>query len=320
MRRGGDRRQVAVIAVPDVVVLDLAIPVDVFGSDPNYDVLVCSAAPQVTTAVAGLACRTINGLEAAAGADLVVVPGHGSFEQAPPESVVSAVRRAHDHGARLLSICTGAFTLAAAGLLAGRPATTHWRAASLLKSRYPDIDVRPDRLFVDDGDVLTSAGVTSGIDLCLHVVRKDFGAATANERARDLVAPPVREGGQAQYTKQFRPEATAGTLADIREWMLANLHHRHTLDELAHRAGCSRRTFIRRFRDETGTSAHTWLTAARIDLARELLETTLLPVDRIGYRVGLGSPANIRAVFHRHVGISPAKYRSTFNPASRVNP
>lgn len=313
MPEGGGRPRVAVIAVPDVVMLDLAIPVDVFGSDPRYDVVVCAATPRVPTAAAGLCCETFTGLDAVEQADIAVIPGRASFDRPPPGAVVAAVRRAHAGGTRLLSICTGAFTLAATGLLAGRPATTHWRAAALLRSRYPDIDLRADRLFVDDGDILTSAGVTSGVDLCLHVIREDFGAAAANERARDLVAAPIREGGQAQYTERFRPEPTATTLAAVWEWMSATLDQRHTLDELSRRAGLSRRTFIRRFRAETGTSAHAWLTAARIDRARELLETTTLPIDRIGYRVGLGNPANTRAVFRRHVGIGPQQYRRMFS-------
>ncbi|MBF6298136.1 helix-turn-helix domain-containing protein [Nocardia amamiensis] len=309
MSAGVGKRRVAVVVPDKVVMLDAAIPIDVFGSDPNYDLVVCPTSRSAP--IPWLSGETIT-LDVLADADTIVMPGYAGFDRTPPDPLTDALGQAHSGGARLVSICTGAFALAAAGLLANRPATTHWRAAALLQTRYPDIDVQPDRLFVDDGDVLTSAGVTSGIDLCLHIIRKDFGAAVANERARDLVAPPVREGGQAQYTRQFLPTATSSTLEETRAWMLGKLDHPHTLDELARRSHLSRRTFIRRFRDETGTSTRAWLTAARIDRARELLETTDLPVDRIGYRVGLGSPANTRAVFNRHVGISPGKYRRLF--------
>ncbi|WP_454194662.1 GlxA family transcriptional regulator [Nocardia sp. Marseille-Q1738] len=311
MSAGVGKRRVAVVVPDKVVMLDAAIPIDVFGSDPNYDLVVCPTSSGVPAWVPWPSGETIT-LDALVDADTIVMPGYAGFDQPPPTPLTDVLGQAHSSGARLVSICTGAFALAAAGLLTNRPATTHWRAAALLQSSYPDIEVQPDRLFVDDGDVLTSAGVTSGIDLCLHIIRKDFGAAVANERARDLVAPPVREGGQAQYTRQFLPAATSSTLEETRAWMLRNLHHPHTIDELARRSHLSRRTFIRRFRDETGTSTRAWITAARIDRARELLETTEIPADQIGYRVGLGSPANTRAVFNRHVGISPGKYRRLF--------
>ncbi|MCC3332864.1 GlxA family transcriptional regulator [Nocardia abscessus] len=312
MQPDGGARRVAVVIPDEVVVLDVAIPIDVFGSDPHYRLEVCAVSPEVPTSVPGLSCVAVAGMEALRHAHTVVVPGYASYETPPPDLVVRALRDAHGRGARMLSICTGAFALAAAGLLANRPATTHWRAAPLLQSQYPDIEVHPDRLFVDDGDVLTSAGVTSGIDLCLHVVRKDIGAAAANERARDLVAPPVREGGQAQYTRQFPTQTSSGVLAETRAWILANLDHRHSLEDLARRSNLSRRSFVRRFREETGTSTHVWITSARLNQARELLETTELSIDQIGYRVGLGNPANTRAVFKRHLGVSPGQYRRLF--------
>jgi transcriptional regulator GlxA family with amidase domain len=174
------------------------------------------------------------------------------------------------------------------------------------------VRVQPDRLYIDDGDILTSAGVTAGVDLCLHIIRTDRGAAAANERARALVAPPRRPGGQAQFVARLRPADTGDTLAPVREWMLGNLAQRHTLDELAHRAHMSRRTFIRRFHLETGLSPMAWLTSARLDWARELLETTAVPVERIAGLSGLGSPAALRATFHRHVGTSPHDYRALF--------
>lgn len=180
-----------------------------------------------------------------------------------PEEVLAALRSAHARGARLVSICSGAFALAAAGLLDERPATTHWQQTDELRWRYPQVDVLPNRLYVDDGDILTSAGVTAGVDLCLHLIRSDQGAAAANTRARALVAPPQRAGGQAQYIERLRPEASGGRLAPLRNWMLGNLANDLSVDVLAERAHMSRRTLIRRFREETGTSPMAWLAVAR---------------------------------------------------------
>ncbi|MFE7558416.1 GlxA family transcriptional regulator [Kitasatospora sp. NPDC057500] len=307
-----DEHRVVVLALPGVLPLDLGIPVQAFGPDPHYRVTVCtdpSAGPVVS---GGFTVVTSAGLEALREADTVVVPGYTDPETPPSAAVLSELRSAHARGARLVSICTGAFALAAAGLLDGRPATTHWRDAAALQRRHPLVDVRPNLLFVDDGDILTSAGVTAGIDLCLHVIRRDHGAAAANARARALVAPPQRPGGQAQFIERFRPAPRGDELAPLRAWMLENLAQRQGVDELARRAHMSRRTFIRRFQQETGTSPMAWLTAVRIDWARELLETTATPVEQVARLSGLGSPAAFRAAFHRHVGTSPAEYRVTF--------
>ena len=227
-------------------------------------------------------------------------------------AVLDALRVARVRGVRLVSICTGAFALAAAGLLDGRPATTHWRWTRELQARYPAVEVLPNRLFVDDGDILTSAGVTAGIDLCLHLIRRDHGAAAANTRARALVAPPQRQGGQAQFIERLLPEASSHDLGPLRDWMLENLELPHDLDTLARRAHMSRRTLTRRFREETGVSPMRWLADARIDRARELLEMTAEPVENIGRLTGLGAPASVRAAFHRHIGTSPQEYRSLF--------
>ncbi|MFJ3904996.1 GlxA family transcriptional regulator [Streptomyces sp. NPDC090025] len=304
--------RVAVLALPGVLPLDLGIPVQAFGSGTRYEVTVCadpSAGPVVS---GGFTVGAPAGPEALRVADTVVVPGYEHPEAPLPAPVLAALRAAHARGARLVSICTGAFALAAAGLLDGRPATTHWEYAARLKARHPRVDVRPNQLFVDDGSILTSAGVTAGVDLCLHIIRCDHGAAVANARARDLVAPPQRPGGQAQFIDRFRPPERGDELAPLRAALLGELAVRHGVDELAARAHMSRRTFIRRFKEETGTSPMAWLTAARIDWARELLETTTTPVERIARLSGLGSPAAFRAAFHRHVGTSPADYRATF--------
>ncbi|MGW3078104.1 MULTISPECIES: GlxA family transcriptional regulator [unclassified Kitasatospora] len=313
-----DGHRVAVLALPGVLPLDLGIPVQIFGSDPHYRVTVCTDPSAGPVCSGGFTVGTSTGLEALRDADTVVVPGYEGPDGPVPAAALSAIRSAHERGARLVSICTGAFALAAAGLLDGRPATTHWQDAAELQRLYPRIDVRPNQLYVDDGDVLTSAGVTAGVDLCLHVIRRDHGAAAANARARALVAPPQRSGGQAQFIERFRPASRGESLAPLRAWMLDNLARRQSVDELAQRAHMSRRTFIRRFQQETGTAPMAWLSAARIDWARELLETTTSPVEQVAHLSGLGSPAAFRAAFHRYVGTSPADYRATFRagPAS----
>ncbi|MEU9132456.1 helix-turn-helix domain-containing protein [Kitasatospora sp. NPDC048540] len=304
--------RVAVLALPGVLLLDLGIPVQAFGTDPHYRVAVCADPSAGPVRSGGFTVAAPEGLEALRDADTVVVPGYEDPDAPLPAAALSAIRSAHAGGARLVSICTGAFALAAAGLLDGRPATTHWRDAAALQRRYPLVDVRPNQLYVDDGDILTSAGVTAGVDLCLHVIRRDYGAAAANARARALVAPPRRHGGQAQFIERLRPAGRSEELAPVRAWMLGNLARRQTVDELAHRAHMSRRTFIRRFQQETDTSPMAWLTAARLDWARELLETTTTPVEQVARLSGLGSPAAFRAAFRRHVGTSPAEYRATF--------
>jgi len=242
----------------------------------------------------------------------VIVPGYDDIDVELPETVLSALRAAHARGSRVVSICSGAFALAAAGLLDGRPATTHWQLTDELHRRYPGVEVLPNRLFVDDGDILTSAGVTTGIDLCLHLIRRDYGASAANSRARAIVAPPQRQGGQAQFVEQLRPEASGNELGRLRDWMLNNLALPLDLDTLAQHAHMSRRTLTRRFRDDTGVAPMAWLADARIDRARELLETTSEPVEKIGRLTGLGAPASVRAAFHRRIGTSPQEYRSLF--------
>jgi transcriptional regulator GlxA family with amidase domain len=309
----GQLHRVAVLALPDVLLIDLGIPVQAFGTDPHYQVTVCTDPSAGPVHSGGFTLATPAGLEALRDADSIVIPGYQTPDVPPSAAALQAIRSAHVSGARLLSICTGAFALAAAGLLNQRPATTHWQQTALLQRMYPQIDVQPNRLYVDDGDILTSAGVTAGVDLCLHTIRRDHGAAAANTRARALVAPPQRGGDQAQFIERPRPAERGTSLASIRDWMLENLATQHTVDELAHHAHMSRRTFIRRFQQETDTAPMAWLTAARIDQARELLETTTAPVEHIARLSGLGSPAAFRASFHRHVGTSPANYRTAFH-------
>jgi transcriptional regulator GlxA family with amidase domain len=303
---------VAVLALPGVLALELGTATQVFGRDPHYDLTVCAEGRKALTPSSGFTISTSAGLGALRRAETVIIPGYEDVDASVSTAVADALRAAHKRGARLVSICSGAFALAAAGLLDGRPATTHWRLASELQRRYPSVDVLPNRLFVDDGDILTSAGVTAGIDLCLHLIRRDQGAAAANTRARALVAPPQRQGGQAQFIERLRPDASGHQLAPLRDWMLERLALPLDLDTLAEQAHMSRRTLTRRFREETGLPPMAWLADARIDRARELLETTAEPVESIGRLTGLGAPASVRAAFHRRIGTSPKEYRALF--------
>lgn len=312
MWRPSDRHRVALLVLPGVPALEFGIATQIFGPDPHYEVIVCSGGEAGPVPGAGFTVDAVAGLDALTGADTVIIPGYTDIETPPAAAVLSALCSAHAHGARLVSICTGAFALAAAGLLDGRPATTHWHYADQLRRTYPKVEVLPQRLYIDDGSILTSAGVTAGLDLCLHLLRLDRGPAAANARARFLVAPPRRAGGQGQFIDQLRAEAQGDELTPLRDWMLANLADEISVDALAERAHMSRRTFLRRFREETGTSPMAWLADARIDKARQLLETTTTPVERIGRLTGLGAPASVRAAFHRHIGTSPQEYRALF--------
>jgi len=304
--------RIAVVVLPGVIPLEFGTAALVFGWDPHYALTVCAEDRAAHVAGFGFTINTSAGLEGLKRAESVIVPGYEDVSATVSPAVLNSLRAAHTRGARVVSICTGAFALAAAGLLDGRPATTHWRWTDELQRRYPEVEVLPNRLFVDDGDILTSAGVTTGIDLCLHLIRRDHGAAAANTRARALVAPPQRQGGQAQFVERLRPEASGDQLGPLRDWMLENLALPHDLDTLARRAHMSRRTLTRRFREETGVPPMRWLADARIDRAREILETTTEPVESLGRLTGLGAPASVRAAFHRHIGTSPQEYRSLF--------
>ncbi|MDH6228439.1 MULTISPECIES: helix-turn-helix domain-containing protein [Streptomyces] len=309
--------RVAVLVMDDVLPLDLGIPAQVFITVPGgpYELTLCGRTAGPVRTAAGFAVTVTAGLEAVGEADTVVVPGYVSHLRELPQDVLAALAGAHDRGRRLVSICTGAFALAAAGVLDGRTATTHWKYAGDLAGRYPGVTVDPRVLYVDEGRVLTSAGVAAGIDLCLHLVRRDLGARTANQVARTLVSAPHRDGGQAQYIERPLPAETPGvTLAATRAWALARLHEPLTVPLLAAHAYMAPRTFARRFVAETGTTPLRWLLAARLDRARELLETTGLTVDHIAERCGLGSPSNLRLHFRRTLGTSPTAYRAAFAP------
>jgi AraC family transcriptional activator FtrA len=227
--------------------------------------------------------------------------------------LVQALRRAHANGARLISICSGVFVLAATGLLDGKPATTHWRYLSRLTSKYPDIEIQRDVLYVDAGTILTSAGSAAGIDLCLHIVRRDYGAEIANQVARRLVAPPHRDGGQAQYVEEPIRNDNGTVLARVLDWAQANLHQALLVEDLALRAAMSPRSFARRFRQETGTTPHQWLTHQRLLAAQRRLEGSTDSVDQIAEAVGLQTGATLRNYFRNILHTSPTAYRRKFS-------
>lgn len=307
--------RVTVLALHDFIPFDLGIACEVFGrvSLPGgaqaYEVQVCAHARTIRSNAFEM--RVPHGLDALARADTVVIPGINDPMAPVPESVLAALRTAWDRGARLASICTGAFVLAATGVLDGKRATTHWLGTSHLAKLYPKITVEPDVLFVDEGRVITSAGASAGIDMCLHLVRRDHGQAVAARAARLAVAPLIRDGGQAQFIRYEAPQSTE-TLAPVLEWMGANLNKEMDVDSLARRARTSPRTFARRFREQTGTTPLQWLLTARVRRAQELLETSRRPIDDIALRCGFDSPVTFRARFRKLVGINPSAFRQRF--------
>jgi transcriptional regulator GlxA family with amidase domain len=307
---------VAVVALEGVVPFDLSTPCEVFGrarladGRAAYEVRVCGVGERIDAGAFELRVRW--GLGELARADTVVVPGVTDSALPVPEVVVEALRAAAARGARIASICSGAFVLAATGLLDGLRATTHWLAARALAERHPKVEVDADVLYVDNGQVLTSAGAAAGLDLCLHMVRCDHGAAVAAEAARISVMPLAREGGQAQFIVHASPQSSDASLEPLRGWIHANLHEPLALDVVARRAAMSTRTLSRRFREQTGTTPAQWILRSRIRRSQELLETTNHPVERIASEVGFGSTTTFRERFRCVVGTSPHAYRRAF--------
>lgn len=312
--------RVVVLALDAVIPLDLALPVQVFAELPyprlsDYDwpyrVQVCAPGPTVRTTV-GFSITPDVGLRGLARADTIVVPGFEPHNRPVDPAVLAALNRAHARGARIISICVGAFALAQAGLLDGRPATTHWLFADELAAQYPAVDVRPDVLYVDDGDVLSSAGVSSGLDLCLHVVRKDLGVEAARRAAQALVAAPHRDGNQAQFVPRPLEVTGTGPIAELCAWVKANPQEEFTLEDMAARCSMSPRTLTRHFRDSTGTTPLQWVLTARMEDARHLLETTDISVDEVAERCGFGTTLNLRTHFRRRLDTTPTAYRRNF--------
>jgi transcriptional regulator GlxA family with amidase domain len=303
----------AVLVLDGVVTFDLGVPLLVFGSLPDhYELILCAPEPGAVLSSDGYSLNVDRGLDELLRADTLVVPGY-DLDRPISAATRQALRQAHARGVRMVSICSGVFALAEAGLLDELTVTTHWRAAELLAQRHPEVTVNPDVLYVDNGQVLTSAGASAGLDLCLHVVRRDLGAVAANTAARFAVAAPHRAGGQHQYIKRAVPQASGQSLARTREWALRHLGEELRVPRLAKHAVMSERTFARRFVEETGVSPKQWLLAARIDLAKQLLESGDTGIDEIAQRVGLGTPANLRARFRKATGTSPTAYRRTFS-------
>ncbi|MGH3844478.1 MAG: GlxA family transcriptional regulator [Pseudonocardiaceae bacterium] len=308
---------VALAVTADVPIFELAAPCAVFGRarldwvDPWYDFTVC--APSDVRFGGWFRADTAHGLDELARADTVIVPACHDVDADPPTDLLDAVRAAHDAGARIASICTGAFVLAAAGLLDGRRATTHWLHSDRLARRWPNVQVEPDVLYIDDGDVLTSAGAAAGIDLCLHIVRTDYGTAVTNDLARRLVTAPHRPGGQAQFIPTPVPDHDQRGLAGLLAWALDHLDEPLTVTDLARRANMSARNLTRHFTAATATTPLQWLLTQRIHRAQQLLETTHHSVEHIADITGMGTATTLRRHFHRTIGIPPEAYRRTFH-------
>ncbi|WP_432973111.1 GlxA family transcriptional regulator [Dactylosporangium sp. CA-233914] len=319
-REPGRRHVVGVAVTESMPVFELAVPCEVFGidradlADPWYELRFCASAPGRHPARSGLSVDAPHPLSALPEADTVILPAFARARQVePPDDLVAAVREAHDRGRRIVAICTGAYVLAAAGLLDGRRATTHWMNAFDFAQRYPRVTFDPDVLYTEEGDVFTSAGTGAAIDLCLHLVRLDHGAAVANEVARRMVVPPHRDGGQSQFAAPPpRPWVHDG-LGGALEWARQRLDQPLTVADLAREARLSPRTFARRFRRSVGTSPLQWLVGQRVRLAQELLETTDDSIERIARRTGFGTPANLRIHFARQTSVTPTTYRQVFH-------
>jgi transcriptional regulator GlxA family with amidase domain len=309
--------RVAVVAAPPVATFNLSVPEMVLGKAAvdgvlGYDVVVCTPDPGEVATGGSIGVVIRRGLEAVDAADTVIVAGTGECQDTDPR-ILSALRRAAAAGKRIAAICTGTFVLAEAGLLDGRSATTYWTYSAELASRFPEIVVEPDVLYVQDGPVITSSGYAAGIDLCLHLIRTDYGAAVANTVARLALVAPVRHGGQAQFTATPLPPERGVSLAGTRAWAMGRLDTPLTLTDLARHARTSVRTLTRKFHAETGLSPLQWLLHQRIERARELLETTTLPVDQVARASGLGTADSLRQHLTRRVGLTPSAYRASFS-------
>lgn len=319
--RGARNRLVAALLHEQVATFELGIAVEIFGlprpeMGPDwYRFVTVAEERRPLHATGGLHVCPEAGLEMLARAGTIVVPGWRTDGAPPTPAVKQALSQAHERGARLVSICSGAFLLAACGLLSGRQATTHWLYTDRLRALYPNIEVKPDVLYVDAGQVLTSAGSAAGVDLMLHIVRKDFGARAANEIARRMVMAPHREGGQAQFIERPVPRHADDRLGSLLEAVRRRPTERWTIARMARRVAMSQRTFIRRFHESTGMCPGEWVIAARLEVARFLLESTAADLEEIAQSAGFGNPAALRHHLRRHVGLTPTAYRASFNAA-----
>jgi len=310
---------VAVIAFDGISPFHLSVPCAIFGEDrtgssmPKFELMVCSAEKAKLQTSAGFSIETRYDLKHLSRAATIIVPSWRDTAEMPPKALLNALRRAHKRGALIVGLCLGSYVLAAAGLLDGRDATTHWYWANDLAQRYPLIRVNPDVLYVDDGDIITSAGTAAAIDCCLHILRRQHGAKVAAYVARRMVVSPHRQGGQAQYIPQpVRDVSTVDHFAKVLDWTQRNLHKPHSLDTLAERALMTRRTFTRRFKQVMGVTVGVWLMNQRLGLAQQLLETTDHPIESIAERSGFGSAVSLRQHFNHSFKTSPSNYRREF--------
>jgi AraC family transcriptional activator FtrA len=314
--------RVVVLTYDGLCAFEFACAAEVFGlSRPElgagwYRFATCSLAGRRIRGQYGTRMAVDGGLELLTAAGTIMIPGWQGIDVPVPEAIVAALRSAHDGGARLLSICSGSFVLAATGLLDGKRATTHWRYAQALQERYPRVRVDPDVLYIDEGQTLTSAGSAAGLDLCLHLIRRDFGAEVANHVARRLVIPPHRDGGQAQFLASPVDRYERGPIAVVLERAQQRIQQPITISEMARWAAMSERTFIRRFGAVTGMSPGDWMTQARVQRAKDLLERSSLAMEQVASRAGLGTAATMRHHFRRRIGLSPAEYRRRFSQVS----
>jgi AraC family transcriptional activator FtrA len=313
-----DLRRVAALAYDELGTFEFGIVVELFGLPrsglgvPWYQFEVCSVERGPIRAAGGIRVEVRRGLRAFEEAGTIVIPGWKRVDEPPPPALIRALRRAHAEGARLVSICSGVFLLAETGLLDGKRVTAHWRHADRLMARYPNLHVEPDVLYVDEGSILTSAGSAAGIDLGLHIIRLDYGAEIANEIARRLVMPPHRDGGQAQYVRDSGRSPLAGGLAPVLAWAQSHLAQPLSVEDLAKEAAMSPRSFARKFREQTGTTPHQWLTHQRLFAAQRRLETTEETIERIADAVGLQTAVTLRQHFSRALGTTPTAYRRRF--------
>jgi len=314
-----DQNSYAVIAFEGISPFHLSVPCVIFRPDakdsllPDFQIKVCAADPSPMQTSVGFSIQTTHQLADLKDAQTVIVPSWRDTSEIPPKALLDSLRKAHQRGAKIVGLCLGSFVLAAAGLLDGRRVTTHWKWADELAQRYPKVNVEPGVLYVDDGDIVTSAGSAAAIDCCLHLLRTQYGAEVANHIARRMVVPPFRQGGQAQFIEQpVFSSISPDRLSLVMEWMTKNLNTSHTLDELANRALMSRRTFTRRFRQMTGTTVGQWLLNQRLALAQRMLEMTDKPIELVSETAGFASPALFRRCFGQAFGIKPSVYRREF--------
>ena len=316
--RSSQRHRVVAVAYDGLCTFEFGCVVELFALErPElgvewYDFAVCSAERGAMRAAGGIEVRVPNSLALMDQADTIVIPGWRDADELPPPALLRKIRAAYERGARLCTICSGVFVLAAAGVLDGHTVTTHWRYAERLSSRYPAVTVQPNSLYIDSGQVLTSAGSAAGLDMLIHLVRQDYGAKIANQVAQRLVIPPHREGGQAQYLPRPLPSDERNRLSKLLDWVRSHPAQEHTIDTLARRASMSPRTLQRQFQDTVGLGPYEWLIRERVALAKDLLQAGRHSLTHVADSVGFKSQETFRRHFRRVAGTSPATYRRQF--------